>query len=368
MKHLHTFESFLNEAKLSSDEKSLYDKYARKVGWIMQSNDIRSTSGDVDAREKKYNVDAKETLFHNYSTKHDYDKDYVKVVPGIPLLYYGGSTDKESEKFLKDKQVELENLYNKREILMLSGDKTNFAKSFGKFDWLPKTVLSRKEAVDGAVGFPLIAKIKNGHSGKGIKKFDSAKELEDSKDEFDLYCQFIKFKQEFRVMFCKKKIVLINERVPSIEDDSSIKTKDTDEKIRFVYVYQDLNKVDKDFYKQIESICDDVKTKLDLDLWSLDVVKDEKGKLWVMETSAATGLGSCKMAEVYRALYEDFYGEELPDEFLKSIYQKYVVTGQQNYWPKHKKEIKSSPWAMDYDIITNSKDPGYRYFFNLKSK
>jgi hypothetical protein len=157
--------------------------------------------------------------------------------------------------------------------------------------------------------------------------------------------------------------------VPTIEDDRSIKTKKADEKISFTYVYQDQNKVPEDFKKQIYSICKDVKKGLDLDLWSLDVVVDKSGKLWVMETSSATGLGSVKMCEVYKAIYEDFYGEQLPDEFLEDIYKKYVVMGHQNYWPKYKKEIESSQWAMDYKILTDPKHKdGYRYFFNLDKK
>jgi hypothetical protein len=72
------------------------------------------------------------------------------------------------------------------------------------------------------------------------------------------------------------------------------------------------------------------------------------------------------MCEVYKAIYEDFYGEKLSDEFLESIYKKYVVPGHQNYYPKYEQEIQSSQWPMDYEILTDlDADKGYRYFFNL---
>jgi len=359
MKHIKIFEEFVYE-------KDLHSKYAHRVGWVMQSNDIRSTSGNVNTREKKYNVAAKGNLFLNYSTKEDYDKNDIIVPNDIPILYYGGAQDKESEAFLKNKSINKSNIYNQRDILMLSGDKTLFAEAFKKFDWLPKTVLSKQEAVDGAVGFPVIAKIKNGHSGLGIQKFDTAEELKNSKDKFDLFCQFIDFKREYRVVFCRDRIIIINERVPTIKDNSSIRDKKTNEKISFTYVYQDQNKVDPKFIEQCLKICKDIKTKLDLDIWSLDVVVDKKGELRVMETSSATGLGSVKMCEVYKAIYEDFYGEKLSDEFLESIYKKYVVPGHQNYYPKYEKEIQSSQWPMDYEILTDlDADKGYRYFFNL---
>ncbi len=364
---------------MNEEMKTLYDKYAKKVGWLMQINDIRSTSGDVNARENKYNIEAKESLFQNFFVKEEY-KDKNKVIPAeysceattgevpnnIPILYYANASDEDTEKWLKDQNINEDNLYNKRDLIPLSADKITFGKTFAKYDWLPKTVYSKKEAVDGAVGFPVIAKIKDGHSGKGIEKFDSAEDLEKSKDEFDLFCQFIDFKHEYRVVFCQSKIIAINERVPTIEDNKSIKTKKADEKISFTYVYQDLNKVDKNFLKELADICKDIKKDLDLNLWSLDVVQDKKGKLYVMETSSAMGLGSVKMCEVYRAIYEDFYGEELHEAILEDMYKKYVVNGHKNYWPKYKKEIESSQWPMDYEKITNENIAnGYRYFFNI---
>jgi hypothetical protein len=364
--NLHTYESFLNEAKLNEELKDLYNQYSKKVGWVMQNNDIHTTSGNVTGREKKYNIETKEVLFQNFFTKEDYDDDKKEVPNNIPLLYYGGGKDEESELWMKNKDIKKDNLYNKRELLPLSGNKITFAEIFGKYDWLPKTVFSKKEAIDGAVGFPVIAKIKDGHSGIGIEKFDTAKELEASKNDFDIFCQYIDFDREYRVVFCQDKIITINERVPTIEDNKSIKTKKANEKISFTYVYQDLNKVDKKFISTLNDICKDIKKDLDLNLWSLDVVQDRKGKLWVMETSSAMGLGSVKMCEVYRAIYKDFYGKELPDAFLEDIFKKYVVNGHKNYWPKYKKEIESSQWPMDYDKLIDDKTPNnYRYFFNL---
>ena len=353
------FEEFLYE-------ENLKNKYAKKVAWIMKSHDIHATSGDVNGREKKYNIAAKGNLFLNYATKEDFEDDKVVVPNNVPILNYGGAVDPEAIGFLKNKGINNDNLYNKRELLPLSGDKVKFAKAASKFDWLPKTCFSKEDAVNGDVGFPVIAKIKDGHSGLGIQKFDTAEELEASKDKFDIFCQFIDFAREYRVMFCRDKIFIINERVPRIEDDRSIKTKTADEKISFTYVYQDQNKVDPKFIENVLSICKDVKTFLDLDLWALDIVVDKKGKMWIMETSSATGLGSVKMCEVYKAMYEDFYGEPLSDEFLEDIYLKYVVPGHQNYYPKFKKEIDSSQWPMDYKILTDPKaKDGYRYFFNL---
>lgn len=361
---LKTFSQFLVE---STHAEQLIQNYAKKVAWVMQVSDVKSTSGGgITDREKKYNVATRKTLWNCYSTKEQYNDETVQIPLGMPILYYGGSDDLESELFLKSKAVDSRYLYNKRELLLLSGDKVQFGKLFANCSWLPKTVFTKEEALAGAVGFPVIAKIKNGHSGIGVEKFDSAAELQRSTEKFDLFCQFIDFKREYRIAFCRDKIFIVNERVPCIEDDLSIRTKKADEKISFIYVYQDVNRVDPEFLAAVQEICAQIKPKLDLDLWSLDVVVDGKGKIWVMETSSATGLGSVKMCEVYKAIYEDFYQEPLPDKFLEEIYQRFVVPGHQNYYPKYAKEIGQSQYAMDYKILTDpAANEGYRYFFNL---
>ena len=363
MNYIKLFEEFIYE-------ENLKDKNTKRVGWVMMSADVHKTSGNINSREKKYNLAAKNNLFVNFSTVDEYDKDDIIVPNDIPILWYGGGpSNEESTLFIKNKKLVKKNIYNQQELLPLSGNKVTFAENFGKYSWLPKTVFSKEEAEKGAVGFPVIAKIKDGHSGLGIEKFDNTEDLKKSKDKFDLFCQFIDFDREYRVMFCQDKIILINERVPTVDDESSIRTKKAKDTINFVYVYQDINKIDEGFIKEMNKICKDIKTVLDLNLWSIDVVIDKKGKVWVMETSSATGLGSVKMCEVYKAIYEDFYKEKLSDEFLENLYTNYVVPGHQNYFPKYKKEIESSKWAMDYKTLTDAKTKdGYRYFFNLDKK
>ena len=349
-------------------QASIMDQFAKKVAWIMKNDDIELTSGDTDTREKYFNINAKNDLFLNYYTMLDDIKDAVSVPKDVPILYYGGKTEPGSsaEKFIKNKQIILSNLYNQPNDRKLSASKLEFAKEFGNYAWLPKTVFSKEEALKGDVGFPVIAKVEDGHSGLGIGKFDTADDLKDSEDKFDIFCQFVDFVREYRILFCKGKIVMINERIPNESDNKSIRTKKADEKIKFVYVYQDLNKVENDFKKKVNSIYKDIQKSLSLEIWSLDVVVDKDEKLWVMETSAKTGLGSVKMCELYKAIYEDFYNQHLSDEFLDLIYKEYVIPGHQNYWPKYKKEIQKSIWGMDYNILTNpSISDGYRYFFNL---
>lgn len=353
------FEEFVYRQNLNSE-------WAHRVAWVMMSNDIRRTSGDASPREKKYGTLAKGNLFLNYSTSDDWDNPRVVVPQHIPIIYYGGHSDDKSLAFIKNKGLLPGNMYNRPIDKKISGFKDDFARLFSDCSWLPKTVFTREEAIAGAVGFPLVAKPRGGHSGLGIQKFDTAEDLQKSKSNFDLYSECIDIEHEYRVLFCGNKIVLVNERIPSIDDNRSISTKGVDETISFTYVYQDLNLIPQSFIADVMSIFADIKQSVHLDLWSLDIVTDREDKMWVMESSSSTGLGSSKMAEVYRAVYEDFYHTRLPDAFLEEIYLKYVVPGHQNYWPEYRREILSSQWAMDYKIITNPKAKnGYRYFFNL---
>ena len=103
MQYVKHYEEFIYEENFKS-------KYAKKVGWIMQTHDIHSTSGNVNAREKKYNVAAKGNLFLNFATKEEFDKVDIIVPNNVPILYYGGSKDEESATFIKNKKITLKPL------------------------------------------------------------------------------------------------------------------------------------------------------------------------------------------------------------------------------------------------------------------
>jgi hypothetical protein len=62
---------------------------------------------------------------------------------------------------------------------------------------------------------------------------------------------------------------------------------------------------------------------------------DENNDKWVAEINSASGLSADRMCEVYSAVYEDFYKEELPKEVKSYIYDKYTV-------PVHKINVKEN--------------------------
>jgi hypothetical protein len=73
MNYIKLFEEFIYE-------ENLKDKNTKRVGWVMMSADVHKTSGNINSREKKYNLAAKNNLFVNFSTVDEYDKDDI-IVP-----------------------------------------------------------------------------------------------------------------------------------------------------------------------------------------------------------------------------------------------------------------------------------------------
>lgn len=336
----------------------LADSYNQRVIFIRNDANPANLFGPTSGRELAINLSCASQLFITYSTKDDIDNNII-IPADMPVLYYGGNVETSLD-FIEKYNIKKENMYNLPEYMKMSGSKVDFAKMFNSADWLPKTVFSKEEAIKGAVGFPVIAKISNGHSGLGIKKFDSAKDLKKDKKtfelrgeqrSFDLFSQFIDFDREYRCMFIGDKCFVVNERVPIKNENISIRTKKVDEKVKFIYAYQDFKKIPTEFIEEVTRIAIEVSKKIKLDLWSLDIVVDRQGKIWVLETNSSTGLGSVKLCEVYMEIFKDFYGYELPNFYKKELWTNYMSQGHLIYWPLYKKEIESTLWPIDYAAI-----------------
>jgi len=354
-----SYDQFLLEkdsSKIIPKESTEFDK---KVGFIKLSHDMSALDGGTTGRQLWMNQAALNKLYLTYSTLEDLDKD-IKVPTDIPMLNYGGHSKQETKDFIKKHKIPTENLYNKGEFTKLSGSKVEFAKIFKGKDWLPKTVFNRDEAINGQVGFPVIAKIEDGHSGLGIKKFDTKEDLEKEPktftlrgDErtFDLYSQFINFDREYRCIFIDGKCVIVNERVDNIKEDKSIRTKKLNQKLKFIYVEQDFDKIPKEWLEKVNKIAKEISKEIPLEAWSLDIIVDKEGKIWVCEINSATGLGSGKLCKYYMTIYENFYKKQLPQEFKDELFTNFISQGYIQFWPEKKKEIESSPWAIDYAKI-----------------
>ena len=338
---LKTFEQFIFE-------KSNED-YLKKVNFILAGEKIEGLTGKNNKRiYGEINDVCLNKLFNTFYAKGDYGKD-LNVNPKLPLIYYGGNS-KEGLNFLEKYKIGEDVMYNLPEPMKVSGNKSDFYKMFKDCDFIPKAVYKREDAKD--LQFPVIAKPDDGHSGVGIEIFDNYEDLEKSKGEFENYSEAKDLDREFRVLLMKENPELVHERVSVGENE--IKDKDSNEQTEFTYVDQDVSKLD--FMDRVDEICKTVREKLKLGLWSIDLMVDKSGDCWVAEINTASGMAADKMARVYIAIYEDFYGEQLPQEFKTHLNEEYIKPIYKINLKENAAQIKKSKCCVNYQHIIDGKE------------
>jgi glutathione synthase/RimK-type ligase-like ATP-grasp enzyme len=262
-------------------------------------------------------------------------------------------------------------VYNKIDRLNIFGSKIDFGKIFNKYEWMPKHVFTREEAIRGDIGFPIIGKSDSGHSGLGVKKFNTPEELQkepptfkieseagdkELEKQYDLFCQFIDFDMEFRILMFKDKVISYNHRVDRFDNHVNIRNKDEKTKMNFEYVELDKHKIPSWFDEQLKQIIEDIHRVVNMDVWGLDVaINKHTNELKVIECNSQCGLSAIKNCQVYVHLYEDYFDEELPVEFKNVLVDKYIKPMLKNLYELFPREIESSPWAIDYSGIISGK-------------
>jgi len=325
------------------------EDYLKKVNFILAGEKIEGLTGKNNKRiYGKINDVCLDNLFNSFYAKGDYKKD-LDVDPKLPLIYYGGNS-KEGLDFLKRYNVSEDVMYNLPEAMKVSGNKSDFYKMFKDTDFIPKAVYKKEDAKD--LEFPIIAKPDDGHSGLGIEIFDTYEDLEKSKGKFENYSEAKDLDREFRVLLMNEDPVLVHERVSLNENE--IKDKEADEQTEFTYVDQDMSKLD--FMDKVNDICKKVREKLKLGLWSIDLMIDKSGDCWVAEINSASGMAADKMARVYVKVYEDFYGEKLPQEFKTHLNEEYIKPIYKINLKENADQIKRSKCCVNYQDIIDGKE------------
>ena len=325
------------------------EDYLKKVNVILAGKRIEGLTGKNNKRiYGKINDVCLDKLFNSFYAKGDYKKD-LEVDPKLPLIYYGGNS-KEGLDFLKRYNVSEDVMYNLPEAMKVSGNKSDFYKMFKDTDFIPKAVYKKEDAKD--LEFPIIAKPDDGHSGLGIEIFDTYEDLEKSKGKFENYSEAKDLDREFRVLLMNNDPVLVHERVSLNENE--IKDKEADEQTEFTYVDQDMSKLD--FMDKVNDICKKVREKLKLGLWSIDLMIDKSGDCWVAEINSASGMAADKMARVYVKVYEDFYGEKLPQEFKTHLNEEYIKPIYKINLKENADQIKRSKCCVNYQDIIDGKE------------
>jgi hypothetical protein len=236
--------------------------------------------------------------------------DELELDPSMPILNYNMEISGKLEKFPNMKC----HIYNSNEVIQVSNSKKEFHEKLEGDENIPKTAYNQKDAIK--IGFPLIAKPKTGHSGLGITILKNQKEF-DAADhsKLDVYSQYIDKKSEHRIINFKGEPMVWMERTP-LNDKAKKGDGDAKEQMHFKYLKKDPSGLPKNFAETNKKFCDKFK---EIPLICFDVMEDQKGHVYIIESNCMTGMPFDISLELYEKLFEDFYGRPVSTETKKEI-------------------------------------------------
>lgn len=202
--------------------------------------------------------------------------------------------------------IKKDNVYNKPEFIIDVASKVRFHKKMKDSVFVPKTVFDKEDAIK-FLKFPIIAKPDNRHSGRGIQIFKNKFEFKDNDEKFDIFSEYKKIKEEYRILFFKAKPILLMRREPL-----NSKAKDgvgtTEEEMVFGYRKMHINYVPN----KLEDIIKEVREKFkNVDFYALDIMQDEDGNYYIIEINSQPGLPFDSTVMLYKEVYNDFYEKKL---------------------------------------------------------
>lgn len=208
-------------------------------------------------------------------------------------------------------------IFNQVEDYQISADKVEFSKQFEGSKYLPKTVFKLSE-IDN-LKFPIIAKPKGGFSAQGIELFKSKSDAQKSTVEFDLWSEAKEIKTEFRLFIMNGEMIHLAERVKNIDNDKSVGKKKVNEKIDLVYIDQDLDTFPKKLKDKLIDIHNEVKKKVKLDFYDIDLILDTNDEFWIPEINGAPGIGPSTFYQIYKSWTKMAYNRDIKESTEKDL-------------------------------------------------
>jgi hypothetical protein len=231
-------------------------------------------------------------------------------------------------KTLLDAGTPKELIYNPEEKKMEIASKVKWHKTHANSKHVPNTVSDEKDL--NQLKFPIIAKPDNRYSGQGIIKIDTIKEANDMDlSDFEVFSEKIDIAEEHRIMMWRGEPVMWVQRVHGNEETKKM-TKKKEDKLYFKYVLKDLKNMPEDWQVVFNEMADVHK---ELDIYSIDLMVDTKGKPWVVEMSSEFAPLYGVMAQLYKKVYHDYYGKKLnpSEEAQIDMYQKKDIESTINF-------------------------------------
>jgi hypothetical protein len=293
MKRIKLFEQFITERNESEDLYKIYLAIDPESGHRWWS--YKDFAGD--------NFFIQVTL-DNYKE--------LDINSKSPVLTYNS---KVTQRLLDDGIIKKENVYNLPENIKQSGSKSEFHKIVDGNEHIPKTCDNTKDAIK-EIGFPMIAKPAEGHSGIGIVVMKDQKEWDAADhDNLDVYSQYIDKKSEHRLITFKGTPFFWMEREP-LNDKAKSGNGKHDEEMAFKYIKKDITKIPQKFNTLIKGFG---KIFSDLPYICFDVMEDQAGKLYIIESNSQPGVPFDSTVQIYREIFKDFYGREVDTKANKEL-------------------------------------------------
>lgn len=357
MNNIPSFYQYLTEIK---DNNKIY--------FILNNNNIETVTSDnaLDLNKKLDNY-ILHNFFENIIVIQDLSFDEIEKLnfPENSIIYsfkpkgvYKPVDNDERKKVHKiyDKLYSLKNI----DVYMntnITSSKIETQKMFDGEYYFPKAVY-KKEDIKSKIGFPVVAKPESGHSGEGIQKFNSEKEMNDFYKEnpdiiHNIYCEFIDYEREYRALFCHDEIFYLGERIPKIEKNIDINNKKADEQMAFVYAAQNISKWP--YLKELININKSVYKKIKLGVYSIDFFLTKDKKIKLIELNSQTGVDPYRLLNLYEHLYIKHFNSKLPSN--KLILKKELINlFLENEYKHFSKEINSSLNPIDYKNVKINKE------------
>jgi len=291
MKYFKLFEDFKNDKKSALKKVYLATK---------------TTSGQAYLSNKGF---ASDKFFIQVTEKNI---DDIEINPNYPILNYQSDI---INQLLDEGRIKEGNIYNLPKDINLSGSKKKFHELLGDDINIPKTVFSKEDALS-KLKFPLIGKPAEGHSGIGIKIFNTKKDFENiNEKDFDVFSEFIDKKEEHRFFAFNGNPIFWMERTPA-NNKAKTGTGDADEKMGFDYTKREIQKIPNDYLHVLEKFC----SKFDMfPFICFDMMKCNDNKIYIIESNCQPGVPFDSTVEIYKSIYEDFYDTKIDENSMKVL-------------------------------------------------
>jgi hypothetical protein len=137
----------------------------------------------------------------------------------------------------------------------------------------------------------------------------------------DTFSEYVDKAEELRFFTFKGEPIFWMERTP-VNDKAKNGDGDAKEQMHFNYAKRNIKNIPSEYKKVLEKYC---KIFEKFDYICFDMMKDKEGKVFVIESNSQPGVPFDSTVQIYKKIYEDFYGKPL-DEYSSKKLEEYANT------------------------------------------